>query len=66
MLLNFVLLFRLNESGKVPLFIKPFSFLYILTEREVRITVKVTALHVDALGDSSRAFFPLTSGREIA
>ena len=38
----------------------------ILTEREVRITVKVTALHVDTLGDSSCAFFPLTSGREIA
>ena len=38
----------------------------ILTKREVRITVKVTALHVDTLGDSSGAFFPLTSGREIA
>ena len=29
----------------------------MLTEREVRITVEVTALHVDALGDSSRVFF---------
>ena len=41
-------------SGEAHLFMKPFIFFYILTEREVRITAVVTALQVDALG----GFFP--------